>query len=415
MEKKNIREANMKNAHGKIKTDEIKLIWLIVGELATWIGASFIWPLTSVYLNKQLHISLSIIGVVLFCNCAGNILGSIISGRLYDKYNPYPLMLWGLGLDAAVLFLMAAFHGWPEYWVWLTLTGFLGGWNGTLINSVATSLKKYPGRYVFNVLYFSQNLGVVTGTLIVGYLYDLSITLLFVIAALLFVIAFINAIFNYRPIIAFHKERIAKHKKGEKHKAEPMPKRNFIMTMVFFTTLGVTWLMYMNWESNLSVYMVSLGIPFHLYSLLWTLNAGVIAIMQGILASFPNIFKNLFHQIIFGICMFSLSFITLVFAKDFAHFALSMFILTLGESTAFPAIPAYVNDLSPLTSKGKYQGANMVASGIGRAFGPLFGGLIIDHAGYIPFFWVAAIVIALMIVVMIPTYMRVHKELTIYK
>ena len=405
----------MKNAHGKIKTDEIKLIWLIVGELATWIGASFIWPLTSVYLNKQLHISLSIIGVVLFYNCAGNILGSIISGRLYDKYNPYPLMLWGLGLDAAVLFLMAAFHGWPEYWVWLTLTGFLGGWNGTLINSVATSLKKYPSRYVFNVLYFSQNLGVVTGTLIVGYLYDFSITLLFVIAALLFVIAFINAVFNYKPIIAFHKERMAKHKKGEKHKAEPMPKRNFIMTMVFFTTLGVTWLMYMNWESNLSVYMVSLGIPFHLYSLLWTLNAGVIVIMQGILARFPNIFKNLFHQIIFGICMFSLSFITLVFAKDFAHFALSMFILTLGESTAFPAIPAYVNDLSPLTSKGKYQGANMVASGIGRAFGPLFGGLIIDHAGYIPFFWVAAIVIALMIVVMIPTYMRVHKELTIYK
>lgn len=405
----------MKNAHGKIKTDEIKLIWLIVGELATWIGASFIWPLTSVYLNKQLHISLSIIGVVLFCNCAGNILGSIISGRLYDKYNPYPLILWGLGLDAAVLFLMAAFHGWPEYWVWLTLTGFLGGWNGTLINSVATSLKKYPSRYVFNVLYFSQNLGVVTGTLIVGYLYDFSITLLFVIAALLFVIAFINAVFNYKPIIAFHKERMAKHKKGEKHKAEPMPKRNFIMTMVFFTTLGVTWLMYMNWESNLSVYMVSLGIPFHLYSLLWTLNAGVIVIMQGILARFPNIFKNLFHQIIFGICMFSLSFITLVFAKDFAHFALSMFILTLGESTAFPAIPAYVNDLSPLTSKGKYQGANMVASGIGRAFGPLFGGLIIDHAGYIPFFWVAAIVIALMIVVMIPTYMKVHKELTIYK
>ncbi|MGN1272040.1 MAG: MDR family MFS transporter [Lactobacillus sp.] len=405
----------MKKAHGEIQNDEIKLVWLIVGELATWIGASFIWPLTSVYLNKQLHISLSMIGVVLFCNCAGNIVGSIISGRLYDKYNPYPLMLWGLGLDAGVLFLMAAFHGWPEYWIWLTLTGFLGGWNGTLINSVATSLKKYPGRYVFNVLYFSQNLGVVTGTLIVGYLYDFSITLLFVIAALLFVVGFINAIFNYRPIIAFHKERMAKTKKGEKHKAEPMPKRNFIMTMVFFTTLGVTWLMYMNWESNLSVYMVSLGIPFHLYSLLWTLNAGVIVIMQGILARFPNIFKNLFHQIIFGICMFSLSFITLVFAKDFAHFALSMFILTLGESTAFPAIPAYVNDLSPLTSKGKYQGANMVASGIGRAFGPLFGGLIIDQAGYIPFFWVAAIMIALMIVVMIPTYMKLHKDLTIYK
>ena len=405
----------MKLAHGKIQSDEIKLRWLILGELATWIGASFIWPLTSVYLNKQLHISLSMIGVVLFCNCAGNILGSIISGRLYDKYNPYPLILWGVGLDAAVLFLMAIFHGWPEYWIWLTITGFLGGWNGTLINSIATSLRHYPGRYVFNVLYFSQNLGVVTGTLIVGYLYDYSVTLLFVIAALLFVVAFINALFNYRPIIAFHKERVAKGQSGDTQKAVPMPKRNFIMTMAFFTTLGITWLMYMNWESNLSVYMVSLGIPFHLYSLLWTLNASVIEIMQGILARFPNIFKNLFHQIIFGICMFSLSFITLVFAKDFAHFALSMFILTLGESTAFPAIPAYVNDLSPKTSKGKYQGATMVASGIGRAFGPLFGGLVIDQAGYIPFFWVAAIVIALMIVMMIPIYAKLAKKLTLYK
>lgn len=405
----------MKLAHGKIQSDEIKLRWLILGELATWIGASFIWPLTSVYLNKQLHISLSMIGVVLFCNCAGNILGSIISGRLYDKYNPYPLILWGVGLDAAVLFLMAIFHGWPEYWIWLTITGFLGGWNGTLINSIATSLRHHPGRYVFNVLYFSQNLGVVTGTLIVGYLYDYSVTLLFVIAALLFVVAFINALFNYRPIIAFHKERVAKGQSGDTQKAVPMPKRNFIMTMAFFTTLGITWLMYMNWESNLSVYMVSLGIPFHLYSLLWTLNASVIVIMQGILARFPNIFKNLFHQIIFGICMFSLSFITLVFAKDFAHFALSMFILTLGESTAFPAIPAYVNDLSPKTSKGKYQGATMVASGIGRAFGPLFGGLVIDQAGYIPFFWVAAIVIALMIVMMIPIYAKLAKKLTLYK
>jgi MFS family permease len=405
----------MKLAHGKTQGDEIKLRWLIVGELATWIGASFIWPLTSVYLNKQLHISLSMIGVVLFCNCAGNILGSIISGRLYDKYNPYPLILWGVGLDVAVLFLMAIFHGWPEYWVWLTITGFLGGWNGTLINSIATSLRHHPGRYVFNVLYFSQNLGVVTGTLIVGYLYDYSVTLLFVIAALLFVIAFINALFNYRPIIGFHKERVAKGQSGDTQKAVPMSKRNFIMTMAFFITLGVTWLMYMNWESNLSVYMVSLGIPFHLYSLLWTLNASVIVIMQGILARFPNMFKNLFHQIIFGICMFSLSFITLVFAKDFAHFALSMFILTLGESTAFPAIPAYVNDLSPKTSKGKYQGATMVASGIGRAFGPLFGGLVIDQAGYIPFFWVAAIVIALMIVMMIPIYLKLDQKLTLYK
>ncbi len=116
----------MKLTHGPIKTDEIKLRWLILGELAAWIGSSFVWPLTSVYLNKQLHISLSMIGVVLFFNCAGNILGSMIAGRLYDRCNPYPLILWGLGLSAVVLFIMAAFHGWPEYWIWLTITRLRG-------------------------------------------------------------------------------------------------------------------------------------------------------------------------------------------------------------------------------------------------------------------------------------------------
>jgi MFS family permease len=400
---------------GQKQVKEISLVWLFIGELLTWIGASFVWPLTSVYLNKQLHISLSMIGVVLFCNCAGNIVASFLAGRLYDRYNPYPLMIIGTFADAAVLFLLAMFHGWPEYWIWLTLTGFLGGWNGTMINSIATSLKKYPGRYVFTILYFSQNLGVVLGTLIVGYLYDYSVTLLFVIAGLLFVFVGFNVVFHYRPIIAYHKERMAKAAQGKKQEFVPMPKPNWTLTLGFFTALAVTWLMYMNWESNLSVYMVSLGIPFHLYSLLWTLNAGEIVIIQAILTRFQRIFKTSFHQIIFGLCMFSLSFVTLVFAKDFAHFAFSMIILTMGEATAFPAIPAYVNDLSPISSKGKYQGETMVASSIGRAFGPMFGGLIIDQLGYLPLFIIAAIAICLLVVFLLPLHRHLRKKLTLYK
>jgi hypothetical protein len=47
----------MKTKHGQSQLPEIALPWLVVAELATWIGASFIWPLTSVYLNKRLGIS----------------------------------------------------------------------------------------------------------------------------------------------------------------------------------------------------------------------------------------------------------------------------------------------------------------------------------------------------------------------
>ncbi|WP_419513892.1 MDR family MFS transporter [Lactobacillus kimbladii] len=406
----------MKLKHGSHEETEIKLRWLLLGELATWIGSSFVWPLTSVYLNKQLHISLSVIGVVLFCNCASNVLGSLLAGRLYDRLNPYPLIVTGLGLDALVLFLMAFFHGWPEYWFWLIMTGCISGWNGTLINSIATSLRKYSGRYVFNLIYFAQNVGTVTGTLLVGYLYDFSIEFLFILAASLFAIACVNAAIHYRPINTFHQNRKKNGtKKGKKQKVDPMPKYNVMLMVGFLVSLAVTWLMYMNWESNLSVYMVSLGIPFHLYSLLWTLNGAVIVIIQVILARYPNLFKSLFQQIIFGTLMFAISFATLIFAKDFAHFALSMFILTMGEATAFPAVPAYINDLSPINSKGKYQGEINVARGIGQAFGPLFGGMIIDRAGYIPFFIIAACGIFLMILLLLPLHAKLHKHITLYK
>lgn len=294
----------------------------------------------------------------------------------------------------------------------MTLTGLLGGWNGAIINSIATSIKSKPGRYVFNTIYFAQNLGVVLETLIVGYIYDYSVTILFVIAASLFVIISINAVINYRPIIKFHLERKAQQNKDSKNKPTLMLAANLKLTIGFFTTLAVIWLMYMNWESNLSVYMVSLGIPFHLYSLLWTINASIIVIVQAFLSRFPNTFKNLFRQVVFGVTMFAISFVTLIFAKDYAHFVFSMVTLTLGESTA---MPAYVNDLSLVDSKGKYQGLTISTSAVGRAFGPLFGGLVIDRFGYINFFIVAAVGIFMMLAIIVPLHTRLRGKLKIFR
>ncbi|MCT7795904.1 MAG: MFS transporter, partial [Lactobacillus iners] len=73
----------MKTAHGTRPRDEINLVWLLLGELLDWIGASFIWPLTSVYLNKNLHVSLAIVGIVILCNCLANMVGSVIAGWAY--------------------------------------------------------------------------------------------------------------------------------------------------------------------------------------------------------------------------------------------------------------------------------------------------------------------------------------------
>ena len=61
---------------------------------------------------------------------------------------------------------------------------------------------KHPikdGRYVFTMLYFAQNVGVVVGTALVGFVYDISITLLFLIAVVLYGIFFGIVLIKFRP------------------------------------------------------------------------------------------------------------------------------------------------------------------------------------------------------------------------
>lgn len=56
--------------------------------------------------------------------------------------------------------------------------------------------------------------------------------------------------------------------------------------------------------------------------------------------------------------------------------------LTLGEATAFPTIPALINKLSPATVKDKYQGLLTAFVSVGKAIGPLLGGIVIDYYSY---------------------------------
>jgi len=168
-----------------------------------------------------------------------------------------------------------------------------------------------------------------------------------------------------------------------------VPNRRIMAT--FFISLIIIWVMYEQWVSNLSVYMTGMGIPMREYSLLWTINAGLIVVFQALLNWLANFFSNLYLQVYAGIFFVALSFVTLIFAKDYLHFVIAMVILTMGEATAFPAIPAIVNGLTPHAVKGKYQGMANAWANVGKAFGPLFGGLVIDHGSYTLLFIIAAV------------------------
>lgn len=365
---------------------EIRLRWLLLGALFSSIGMSFIWPLTTIYMHNRLGASLTEVGVILLMYSSANVVGSAVGGRLFDRLNPYYLTIGGVSVSLVTLGTLIFNHGWPAFPIALVFLGFASGWTLTMVNSLGTTIHSRDGRYIFNMLYFAQNLGVVLGTALVGFVYSTSVTLLFGIAFSLFICFFVVVVFCYHAPAVMHRQAVSQTKEIV---AIAVPNRRIMAT--FFISLVIIWIMYEQWVSNLSVYMTGMGIPMKEYSLLWTVNAGLIVVFQALLNWLANFFQNLYLQVYAGIFFVALSFVTLIFAKDYLHFVLAMVILTLGEATAFPAIPAIVNSLTPRAVKGKYQGMANAWASVGRAFGPLFGGLVIDHSSYTMLFIVAAV------------------------
>lgn len=364
---------------------EIRLRWLLLGALFSSIGMSFIWPLTTIYMHNRLGASLTSVGVILLLYSSANVVGSVIGGRLFDRYNPFYLIVGSVTTSLVTLGSLIFNHDWPAFPISLIFLGLASGWTLTMVNSLGTTIHSRDGRYIFNMLYFAQNLGVVLGTALVGFVYSVSVTLLFVIAFSLFVCFLTVVVTCYHAPAVMHRQVVTKTTQAV---TIPRPNRRIMAT--FFMSLIVIWVMYEQWVSNLSVYMTGMGIPMRDYSLLWTINAGLIVVFQAVLNWLANFFSNLYLQVYAGIFFVALSFATLIFAKDYGHFVLAMVILTLGEATAFPAIPAIVNSLTPNAVKGKYQGMANAWANVGKAFGPLFGGLVIDHGSYTLLFVIAA-------------------------
>lgn len=371
----------------------IQLKWLLLGMFFGSIGNSFVWPLTTIYMHEQLHESLTVSGIVLLFYSGANVVGSYLSGLLFDRRNPRHLMLTGTILATIVIAIMIFFNGWPIYAFLLAAIGFFNGWIITMVNSFGTRLH-HDGRYVFNMLYFANNLGMVIGTTIVGPLYQYAhgnISPLFSITTVLYILFTLVVFFFFKDDTDGDEvKKAAVAETAQSTTKVTIPKANLWISWIFFITLCIVWTMYEQWSSNLSVFMTDQGISMTKYSLLWTLNGILIVIMQLLLTWLNRWINNPYAQVFIGIFTIGFSFVLLLFAKNYLWFVFAMVVLTIGEATAFPTMPAIVNTLSPVEVKGKYQGILNAFSSLGKAFGPLFGGVIIGAASYRSLFIICA-------------------------
>lgn len=370
----------------------IRKMWplLLLGFLVNT-AYSVMWPLTTIYLHGDLHLNLVQSGLILAAYSGCNVLGGYLGGVLTDRYSAKTVgvgMLAGLIGDALVGFF---WNGIVAYPIVLVIFGLLTGGMLTLITAMTAQLSHLDGR-LFNLLYIFINVGLVVGTASIGILYHNSLRPIF---GLLLGCYGLAAILWHWRASSFERQSAAPapvKKTARTTATTATPARGKLSRtslVIILLSLVFMWLTYVQWMSNVSVYIQNEGLGIKLYSYLWVYNGILLIVVQAVMAKVSRS-KVLPWQILGGLIAIGSSFLLLTSESGVVVLFAAMTLLTVGEAVYVPGVPALIN-LYTVGNEGKYQGLVNAFSSLGKALGPVMGGAVIAQFASFPvLFWICA-------------------------
>ncbi|MDT2254988.1 MFS transporter [Paenibacillus larvae] len=146
-----------------------KKLWLLVmGMFINVTGASFIWPLNTIYIHYHLGKALAVAGFVLTLNSFASVVGSLLGGYLFDRIGSYRTVVQGVVLTLAAATVLAFNHDWWFYVVCLIVMGLGSGMVVPSIYASAGLIWPSGGSKTFAAIYVAQNAGVALGSALGG-------------------------------------------------------------------------------------------------------------------------------------------------------------------------------------------------------------------------------------------------------
>ncbi len=360
-------------------------------------GMACIWPLVTIYIHDYLGKPLPVAGFLLLLNQGAFLIGSITGGMLFDRWGRMRTIIIGSVGIILITIGLGLTHDFTVYTILLLLNGLFYGTLSPVMNALAVVLWPEGGRKGINMIYVALNAGVAAGSALGGLLASVSFSWTFFGNALTqMIVLAIFVIFLPRHLKAAENRPLPASPAGESdtsktdaveqlgaHGAgELQPTRKVVWGALLFLCSGllISWIVYVQWTTVLSTYMQSLGISLRQYSLLWTLNGGLILFGQPLIAWVIRRFaRTLKAQMLLGSYVFALSMLILSQSTSYAGFVAAMFIMTLGEMLVWPAVPAVAAQITPAGREGFIQGLIAGTGSAGRMLGPLLGAIIFQH------------------------------------
>ncbi|NMP23336.1 MDR family MFS transporter [Sulfobacillus harzensis] len=350
-----------------------RAIWLlIIGMAIQSTGMSFFWPFTTIYVHSVLHHSVAAAGVILMVQSGASVVGSTVGGRMFDRMGGVVTVSTGIGGAILSLVGLHFVDAFLAYGVLVTAFGLFTGLISPSMYAFSVSVWPQGGRQAFNAIYVAQNLGVAVGSLTAGLVAQAGgLRTTFLVDALLLLVFLIMVLVGYRGP-AFQGASRARPEASKRHR----PGLPLVGPMLLMAGLVLDWTAYSQWTTTTSTYMHSEGFSLALYSLLWSINGGVILLGQPVISYLTRRWSSVKWQLMVGNLSFLMSYLVLIVTHRYAGYVAAMLLTTWGEMFVWPGVPTRTYQITPEEHVGFYQGLVGGAGSAGRMVGPLVGGFL---------------------------------------
>ena len=361
-------------------------LWLAI--LILWMGR-FVTSFLSIYLVSALRLDEGVVGTVVAMYGFGAIIGCLFGGTLSDRFGRQSMIIIGEIGAAAALLVVSVLTDPVSLGAALFVYGAFASLPSPAIAAyIADVVPAERQQRAYVLQSWAINFGYAIGPIVANQLVKISYSLMFYVEAAVMIAVTILLIAFFRevrhlgitvsvPSAVRHEDEcsvthaeFAGIERPNHSDAAPAASvkgamsRNWRRVLTDTPFLGFSLLMfgyflvYFQSTSGLPIAMTDLGLGLGEYSVLLTINGGMM-----------------------GLAVTVIGYAVQAAAHSWGGFALAVVLWTLGELGTFPIATTTVAAMAPASARGTYQGVYNVVWSASIALAPLIGGWTISNFG----------------------------------
>ncbi|HEX9837701.1 MAG TPA: MFS transporter [Anaerolineales bacterium] len=371
------------------------------------LGGFMLYPFFALYLTQKFDIGMSTVGILFAVFSISHMAGSALGGAITDRMGRKIVIIFSLVLSS----LSALGMGFaPTLGIFVAVSAIVGTLSSVgqpaheaVVADLLPPEKRAEGYGIIRVIF---NVAVIIAPAIAGLLIARSYLLLFIVDAVISLIAAAIVLFALPET----KPQAHAHARPETMKQTFAGYGRVFKDTPFVAFIGVTVMMtlvYMNMNSTLGVFLRDQhGLPELRYGTLLSLNALLVVFFQFWIARRLEKYKPMLMMAA-GSVLYAIGFAMYGFVPTYTLFAIAMVIITIGEMIVSPFQQSLVASFAPEDMRGRYMAVSGLSWGLAFTIGPYFAGLILDSANP-NLLWILCGVIGVMATLAFTILNKVH-------